>query len=96
MGDATGGAVFAAALTLTAGIRPGYACCYAAFVSFGRMFLWAHHLSDVAAGCLIGALSTLLLDAVLGAQNFGLRHLVADAATILPVYISRRRLRQAD
>ncbi len=93
-GDATGAAVFATCLVLSAGTSERSACCYAVLVAFGRMYLWAHHLADVTAGCLIGALCTAVLDAALGAHNFGLVHLSAGVGVILPVYFSRTELKR--
>lgn len=93
-GDATGGAVFATCLTLSAGTSGRAACGYAVLVALGRMYLWAHHLGDVTAGCLIGVLSTAMLDAGLGAQNFGLVHLTASVGVIVPVYLSRSTLKR--
>ena len=47
------------------------------------MYLWAHHLSDVAAGCLIGALSTVGLSVAFGVHSFGLRHLAAPGLLLI-------------
>ena len=93
-GDAAGGAVFAASLVVSAGVAPAPACAYALVVSLGRMYLWAHHLGDVVAGCLIGAMSTVGLSAAFGVDSFGVGHLAAGVLLILPVYFSRYRLRR--
>ena len=58
-GDAAGGMVFSVVVATITKSPHGY--LFAGLAAFGRMYLFAHHLLDVLAGCLIAFLCTTSL-----------------------------------
>jgi len=63
-GDAAGGAVFSLVLVTITGHKSAY--LFAAFAALGRMYLFAHHLLDVATGCAIAYVCTTGITVVHG------------------------------
>lgn len=70
-GDACGGAVASTVLWLVTGGGSWLVWLPMLLSSYGRMYIWAHHLLDVVVGAAIGAGATLALHAVAPWQSFG-------------------------
>jgi hypothetical protein len=81
-GDAAGAAAFSASLVFAAGVPVVVAALLALCTMHGRVYLWAHHLSDVVAGCVLGVCSTAALETSIGARQFGIGHLIATSVLI--------------
>lgn len=82
-GDAIGGAVASSALYLATGGGSPLVWLPMLLSAYGRMYIWAHHLLDVAAGCCIGVAVTLGLDALSPWAEFGLWQLGVSVSAFL-------------
>jgi membrane-associated phospholipid phosphatase len=71
-GDACGGAVASTALYLATGGTLWVVWLPMLLSAYGRMYIWAHHLLDVAAGAALGVATTLLVDRAVAWSTFGL------------------------
>ena len=91
-GDAAGAAVFAYALRAFGGWSRAAAALVAAGAAFGRLYLFAHHLGDVAAGAAIALATGVALDA--WAAPLGLAHVAFGVPAFAAAYALATRLRR--
>lgn len=71
-GDAIGGAVASSALYLATGSTSFLVWLPMLLSAYGRVYIWAHHLLDVAVGCAIGVAISLGLNRVSPWTEFGI------------------------